>query len=190
MNVYDFDGTIYDGDSSIDFFVFCCKKNWKSIWILPGFAISVLRYKFRKCTKEQMKSSYFRFVRCFDQIDWVIDAFWLENSHKMKAFYKKSHREDDIIISASPDFLLKPMVEKMHVQLLASQVDPQTGQFLGKNCSGEEKVRRLHEASDESIEEFYSDSLSDAPLSRLAKRSFLVKKDNIIPWPQEKGLYK
>lgn len=26
VNVYDFDGTIYDGDSTIDFYKFCLKK--------------------------------------------------------------------------------------------------------------------------------------------------------------------
>ena len=29
MNVYDFDDTIYNGDSSLDFVLFCFKKNKK-----------------------------------------------------------------------------------------------------------------------------------------------------------------
>ena len=27
LNVFDFDNTIYDGDSSIDFYIFCLKRN-------------------------------------------------------------------------------------------------------------------------------------------------------------------
>ena len=35
MNIYDFDKTIYDGDSSIDFYKFCVKKN--KLMILTSF---------------------------------------------------------------------------------------------------------------------------------------------------------
>lgn len=27
MNVYDFDGTIYDGDSTVDFYLYCIRKH-------------------------------------------------------------------------------------------------------------------------------------------------------------------
>ena len=33
MNIYDFDGTIYDGDSSIDFFKYSLKKH-KNLFLL------------------------------------------------------------------------------------------------------------------------------------------------------------
>ena len=37
MNIYDFDKTIYDGDSSIDFYKFCVKKN--KLLILNSFKV-------------------------------------------------------------------------------------------------------------------------------------------------------
>ena len=40
--VYDFDGTIYDGDSSIDFFLFCLKKNIKVIFYLPKVVLNFM----------------------------------------------------------------------------------------------------------------------------------------------------
>ena len=43
--LYDFDGTIYDGDSSVDFFKFCLKKD-KSIYkMLPKMFIKFIAYK-------------------------------------------------------------------------------------------------------------------------------------------------
>ena len=38
MNVYDFDDTIYDGDSSIDFFKFFIKKDPSVITYAPSIA--------------------------------------------------------------------------------------------------------------------------------------------------------
>ena len=35
MNVYDFDGTIYDGDSTLDFWYFCLKKHPQILLYLP-----------------------------------------------------------------------------------------------------------------------------------------------------------
>ena len=32
------------------------------------------------------------------------------------------------------------------------------------------------------IDEFYSDSRSDAPLARMAKRAYLVKGETLLPW--------
>ena len=42
VNIYDFDGTIYDGDSSIDFYLFCLRKNVSIIKFLPVFIIGLL----------------------------------------------------------------------------------------------------------------------------------------------------
>ena len=35
INVYDFDKTIYNGDSTIDFYLFCLKKKFSIILLLP-----------------------------------------------------------------------------------------------------------------------------------------------------------
>ena len=182
MNIYDFDGTIYDGDSSVDFMKFCMKQNPLCLKILPGFALSVMLYLLKRHSKEQLKSAFFRFVTCFDDLDPVIDAFWSEHEGKIKTFYLQQKRDDDMIISASPAFLLQPICDKLGVRLIASDVDPQSGEFLAKNCHGAEKVLRLREVTDESCESFYSDSQSDLPLAELAQRAFLVKGNRITVW--------
>ena len=88
-----------------------------------------------------------------------------------------------MIISASPEFLLKPICKKLGIKyLIASRVDPSTGMYLGENCYGEEKVRRFKKQFDTKPEEFYSDSLSDAPMANIAEKAFLVDDDILIPW--------
>lgn len=67
---------------------------------------------------------------------------------------------------------------------MASRVDRHSGWTLGENNHGEEKVRRLRaEYPEVEIAEFYSDSLSDTPLARLAERAWIVKDRLPQPWP-------
>lgn len=182
MNVYDFDGTIYDGDSSIDFFVFCVKRNWQTLRMLPTFGLSAALYVAKIRTKEQLKTAYFSFVQYLDDVDETVVQFWESHSSKIKLFYIKKHQSTDIIISASPEFLLKPICEKLDSRLIATIVDPKAGELNTKNCHGPEKVRRLQEYTTEQIQEFYSDSRSDQPLAELAETAFLVSKDKVTPW--------
>ena len=94
------------------------------------------------------------------------------------------HRPDDVVISASPEFLLRPICEKLEIHtLIASRVDPKSGHYTGENCHGRQKVLRYREVfSHLPICEFYSDSLSDTPLAELAEESFIVKKGRIYDW--------
>ena len=54
------------------------------------------------------------------------------------------------IVSASLDIWVKPFAEKLNIKLLATQAefayDIFTGNFIGKNCNGPEKVKRIIEA--------------------------------------------
>lgn len=95
---------------------------------------------------------------------------------------------DDLVISASPFFLLECICDRLQIKyLIASPVNCRTGEFEGANCYGEEKVTAfLERFSGSVIDEFYTDSVSDAPLAMRASRSYLVKKDAITPWnPKE-----
>lgn len=182
MNVYDFDKTIYDGDSSVDFFKFCVKRNKKCLLILPNFVWSAILYKLNIYTKEQLKSSFFSFVKYFQNIDEIVDLFWKANKSKLKEWYIKDKRDNDLIISASPQFLLSSITRELNVDLIATDVNNKNGKLNGKNCHGEEKVRRFKEKYNEEIGMFYSDSLSDTPLKNISKKSYIIKGDRIVEW--------
>ena len=63
INVYDFDGTVYRGDSSVDFFLFCLRRFPANIILLPKVAAALLQYKVHLCSKEHLKSVFFSFVK-------------------------------------------------------------------------------------------------------------------------------
>lgn len=189
MNVYDFDKTIYDGDCTVDFYMYCLKKYPVIYRKIPEVLWFGLLFKIGIVKKKDFKSRFFKFATLLPDLNGVIRDFWSINKSKIKMFYVKNQREDDVIISASPTFILSEICNILGIKhLYATNVDLQTGKIIGENCYGEEKVKRFYEAgyAKDSIDEFYSDSLSDSPLADISKKAFIVIKDKLIPWVEYK----
>lgn len=102
-------------------------------------------YVFKIGTKTQFKEKMYKFLKYCD-IQKDINDFWNINIDKIKPFYKNQQQKDDVIISASPEFLLAPICKTLKINyLMASVVDEHTGKYSGINCHGEEKIRRYRE---------------------------------------------
>ena len=186
VNVYDFDGTIYNGDSSVDIYFFLLKRYPKLIAFFPKQMLGLVKYKLHLSSKEEMKEMYFSFLKGVRTDKTFVDDFWKQNQNKIKEWYLKQKRKDDVIISASPEFLLKPICDILGIDnLIATKVELSSGKFLSKNCQGAEKVVRFEEIfSEAEIEAFYSDSKSDTYMAKLATKAFLIKNNRIIDWEQ------
>ena len=184
MNAYDFDQCIYQGDSTIDFFRFCLRRQpallryfFCQLWGLALFALGFIQ-------KTAFKQRFFCFLQGVKDIDGTVDAFWQIHAQKIGDWYLARKTQDDLILSASPTFLLQPCCMHLGVKhLIASRVDPATGRFTGENCYGAEKPKRLlADLGLDAVDVFYSDSLSDLPMSQIATESFIVRKGQITPW--------
>ena len=185
LNVYDFDGTIYDGDSSYGFIKFLICKKKSLIFHLPKMLLYTIKYKLKLITKENMKEVYFEIFNKFDNIDDLVNEFWDKNEYKIKDFFKNKKHTNTIIASATPKFIIEPISKKYKVKyLFGSPVDKKTGKYNGLNCHGYEKVRLIKEKyPDAIIETMYSDDINaDKPLLELANKSYVVKKNKIIDY--------
>ena len=183
VNVYDFDHTIYQGDSTLDFYFYCLKRFPVILMDIPKQLAGAWNYRRGKCSKTQFKESFFCYLKRINEIDSVVESFWKEKISHIEPWYQSQKTSDDIIISASPEFLLSVVCNRLGVRLIASKVDEMTGKFTGENCYGQEKVRRLQmEFPQIQVNQFYSDSRSDEPLAKLARESFLVKGGKINSW--------
>ncbi len=184
MNVYDFDNTILRGDSTVRFCLYCL-RHYPRIWPdIPAQIINGALFLMKKRDRRAFKQRLLRFVAWID-VEGALENFWQENFGRIKPFYAKTRRDDDVIISASPEFIIAPACKRLGIRhFMGSPVDMKTGRYLGANCNGEEKVRRFREAyADAQIDDFYSDSHSDDPLARLAKRAIMVRGNELVPWP-------
>ena len=183
MNVYDFDNTLLRGDSTARFFGFCLlryPRMWRDV---PAQAFNGLLFALRLRKKQAFKQRMFHFLSFID-VDRAVDAFWQINLRRIKPWYPPRHRDDDVVISASPEFLIRPACTRLGIRyVIGSPVDRHTGLFLGPNCHGREKVSRFRSRfPGAGIDEFFSDSRSDAPLAALAKSAWLVRGNRLTAW--------
>lgn len=183
MNVYDFDKTIFCGDSTATFYKWCLRRWPRALFSLPrtAFAFTLLALKLRP--KTRCKEIFYGFLRHVPPE--APELFWDSHINSIYPWYPAQKQPDDVIISASPEFLLRPVAERMGFALIASRVDPATGKTDGLNCHGEEKVRRFRALYPQAkVERFYSDSLSDSPMARLADEAFMIRRGEVGPWPR------
>lgn len=184
MDIYDFDGTLYDGDSTVDFVRFCMKRHPKALLTLPRTAWAAVRFM-NPITKDKtrFKDALYGFLEAVPDPESEVRAFWEGHRSKIAGPCKPS--PGDLVISASPKFLLQGICDEMGLSLIASPVNIRTGRTEGPNCSGAEKVRRFREAyPDVSVDRFYSDSRNDDPMASLAQEAFMVHGGQLEPWPQ------
>lgn len=177
MNGYDFDKTIYDGDSSTDFFVYMVLKRPYLLLFSLWFLVVVALYGLKILSKKKTKQCLFFFVPWHKNIEKLVEKFWDKNLSKVYDWYKEQQKADDIIISASLSFVLAPAMKRLNISnFLCTNFDTKTGKVLGENCYGKQKVVRFRAKFPESeLKSFYSDSMSDFPMMREAKEAFLVK---------------
>ncbi len=184
FNIYDFDKTIYDGDASVDFFLFCLKNKKVKLTPLIKILFNTILFLLKFKTQKEYKQIFFSFLKDIDNVENCVDMFWESKDKKIFNWYKKKDKKKDIIISASPEFLLKPICSKMNVyDLIATNMDKKSGTIYGENCYGKEKEIRLKKKyQDIKVDNFYSDSYSDQPLADIAKNSYLIVNGNIKNW--------
>ena len=185
--VYDFDKTIYNGETSTDFMLFFLKRNPKYIIRICNVLYSLFYYK--KDLKKS-KEIFFRILNGVN-IEFLkeeINEFWKVKKDKIFSWVydeileNKKVADELVLISATPSIFLEKISKELGFdKLLATEFENTNKLFdskiKGANCKGEEKVNRLNEyINNYTILKFYSDSMSDKPLFDLADEKIFINK--------------
>ena len=186
MNVYDFDNTIYRGDSTVDFVGYCLLHDPRTWLSLPRTAVCSILFVLHLMPKLTFKQNLYHMFVFLKDRDQMLERFVQSHQSNIKSWYRSQQKPDDLVISASPEFLIQAMCSACGIaNAMASRVDFSTGRYDGLNCHGKEKVRRFYEVyPNGTIKLFYSDSLSDSPLAELAEQAYLVHGDELKAWPK------
>lgn len=184
MNVYDFDNTIYSGDCTVDFYLYCIRKKPAAALCMPRQLWGVFLHRIRRIGTGRMKEMFFSFLARLDDVDGFVDSFWTEREKKIRPWYLEIKKADDVIVSASPEFLLRPVCARLGIaEPIATRIDKRNGKMIGPNCKGKEKVRRFYEKyPGVVVQRFYSDSETDAPMAEIAGEAFMVKAGDVFSW--------
>ena len=184
VNVYDFDNTIYDGETLVDFILYYIKTDRKIWKYVPKLIIIAIKDALHLFTVEQAIEAYASFLEGYyvnlgDTTQNVI-KFWDKNEKKIKPWYAKVQKESDIIVSGSTNFILDEIMKRMGVKhYIGSSIDKETGKFI-RLCFLENKVKAFYEIyPDKHIENFYTDSMNDKAMMDIADNVYLVKKNKI-----------
>jgi phosphatidylglycerophosphatase C len=185
---FDFDGTITTKDTLLEFIKFY--KGHLNFY--QGFLLHapwLVAMKFKLMSNQVVKEKILKFFfsneneeqfksRCavFNQniLPGLIRPKAIEEIKRLKA-----ENNIVVIVSASPENWIRPWTDFMNVELIASRLEVRngmiSGKILGKNCHGEEKVRRIKEKynlSDYADVYAFGDSSGDRDMLALAKNSF------------------
>lgn len=185
MNAYDFDNTIYDGESIVDFFLFCLKKDIKLLKYLPNIIFLLFKYKLNLVNIETILNFVNKFSASFfngNKTDYnkLAEEFWLRNEKKLKPQFLKKLKRDDLIITGCPNFLLDHIKDKLKTKNIICTIFDLEKRQLEFLCFGENKVKEYKKQyENKSINKFYTDSLADIPFMKISDEVYLVKNNNI-----------
>ena len=184
--VFDFDGTLSAGDANVEFAKYCFRNSVRPWFFIPLMLIAGIGRIFNH------PGIWWReVVRCFQTSD-MRDNFapGFIKQHKLNRFGWVAERvaaERDagnivVLISASPDYLLKPLVHDINFDaVMCSEMDkkyPWKYKFL---CWGNNKVTALNTWAEKNnikphIVRSYSDSKSDMPLMKIADEAVWINR--------------
>lgn len=208
MRVFDFDGTIYDGESLFDLYMFSARYEPKVLRHLAPVLRYAVQYKMGRATLAQMErgvggvtcdylhdvAASRRILRLggaapdaglagevaiAEGVSALVNEFWNRHMDRIKPWYEP--HPDDVILTASFDVTVGEACRRLGLnRLVSSTVDPRTMRVTCLNFNTN-KPKRFREVvgPDVVIDEFYTDSRFDQPMIDMARTAFMVSGNRI-----------
>lgn len=182
MRVFDFDGTIYDGESLFDLYLYSARHDPKVFRYIAPVLRYAVKYKLGRATLEQMEYGVGKMTEGYltelsrskrvASVEQLVDDFWDRYYARIKPWYQPE--SDDVILTASFGLTVGKACRRLGVRnLVASEVDVETMRVTYLNFSTN-KAKRFRElyGPDVVIDEFYTDSKFDQPMTWPGTRSW------------------
>ena len=94
MNVYDFDDTIFRGDSTRAFWAYCLKRAPGLARFLPRQCAAAVRYALGRTAKEAFKEAFFSFLQGVPDADAWAEDFWRTHERRFRPWYLAQKQPD------------------------------------------------------------------------------------------------
>lgn len=193
--VYDFDKTIYGGESGTNFFTYYVGKYPLNAFIFAlAYIKEIFLYLIRVTDLKCLKERFYIFLEKHnkEEIQEIVDGFWEKYRREIYGWTKQELKENKkeaelvIVTSATPLFLIDKFVKELGYDIVfGTEFEGDKGEkFIsrieGENNKGEEKVKKLNRWAMENgidyrIIKFYSDSLADKPLFDISEKKYWIR---------------
>lgn len=182
MRVFDFDNTIYDGESVFDFYLFSIKYNPRVVKYIAVVIFNLFKYKLGKTTMEDLEEAVRKYssayLNAFDNKDELVKRFWDKHMRKIKKWYEP--RSDDVIMTASFNLIMDEICARLGIKTcICSYVNRSTMQVEYLNFSENKRKTFTEKYRDKTVDEFYTDNMLDKPMIDIAEKAYLVKGNKI-----------
>lgn len=193
LSIYDFDDTLYRGDSSIRFWWFALLRRPWLLLLTPWFLLILGLHACGIIQRDLFKQNMFLVIHGIPvpTLEQLVSRFWEREFPRINPWVRERLERESkegfihLCISASPRFLLQDTVARLGIRtLLCTEMLVQQGRqtrFMnGFNCRGEQKIRRLEQWARENnvsyeVVRFCSDSPADLPMYSLAREKYKVE---------------
>ncbi|KFA26839.1 haloacid dehalogenase [Xanthomonas vasicola] len=190
--VFDFDHTLYDGDSGSHLFAWLIKRNPLRL-LVALLASPILGPMVAMLPTRRRGVSGYVWIATFGlhrarEFNRFIDAYVLKHEaqirqrllpHALKVFTEHRAAGDRVVVATgAPPELARAIlgfVAHQDVPVIGSLVGPRLGAVTARrHCHNEEKMRMLRERGYSDIAIAYSDSTADLPLLKAARAPVVV----------------
>ena len=185
MQVFDFDNTIYHGESTFDFAVFIIVRKKSLLKYFPGILKLLIKYKRCKMSTLEFQYELEKYTKVFlenkDFIRQSVKEFWQKNRQKLNPEMLAKIKKEDVILTCSPSFLINEIKEDLHTKnIIATEINIEEGKIEYLNF-GKNKVQIFKEKyPKKKITTVITDSYNDQALMDEAKHVYLVKKKECL----------
>ncbi len=189
-DIYDFDKTIVPFDSGTLFILYCVRR-YPAVYFrtMPKWLYGLARYATVDKSMTLLKAYAFDFISSIP-LEEAVRGFW-DKYEKDVFFWAKPERRErySVIITASPDFLIKEIAARLRFDdLISTKHDRETGAVVGRNVHDREKVRLFREKyPDTKVVNVYSDSIDhDKYIFTLAQKCYHIEKGRRVQFDFER----
>ena len=190
--VFDFDHTLYDGDSGSHLFAWLIKRSWwrriLALLLAPVFGPMVAFLPTRRVGISGFVWAGTVGLHRVRELDALIDAYVAIHADDIRArllpvalevFHAHRQRGDRVVVAtgAPPELARAILAFVAHedVPVVGTIAGPRLGAVVAaRHCHNEEKMRMLRELGWGDIDAAYSDSSADLPLLRAARAAVVV----------------
>ncbi|MFW5803872.1 MAG: HAD-IB family phosphatase [bacterium] len=187
--IFDFDGTIYKGDSYFTFCKYIYRKFPLRLRFFFPQAIYLVLYFLGILKKNQMKSLFLVYLQDIAPVKlrYLLDLFWEINfpisfNKEVLGFIEECRKRGMKIycITASPELFILPIQEKLQIDKVIGTIinyDGRNHYIDGLNCRGKEKINRLKLLMNDgdTIDFAISDNKDDNYLFEIARESYFIR---------------